>query len=87
MPPRSLRAVPPPSPAEAPEEPAPDPQIVAEIDRILDDARDRLPPEALAALREDMLAFATGHPAMVELWRRARPRAVPESSGVVPTGE
>ena len=84
MPPRSLRAVP---AAARPEEPAPDPQLVAEVDRVLDDVRDRLPPEALAALREDMLAFATGHPAMVELWRRARPRAVPASSGVVPTGE
>lgn len=87
-PPRPLRSVP---PAASPENEAyplpPDPQLLEEIELALDDVRADLPPEALAALREDMLAFATGHPAMRELWRRARSRPVPASSGWVPTGE
>jgi len=66
--------------AEAPEL-EDDPRIVEEVERALDPFRARLPPEALAAMREDMLAFATTHPAMKELWCRARPRVVPETSG------
>lgn len=84
MPPsHPLRAVPSPDTAEADT----DPQLMEEIERALDDFRDHLPDDALAALREELLAFATGHPAMKELWLRARPRIVPESSGFVPTGE
>jgi hypothetical protein len=77
MPPRPLRAV---ASAETPET-EDDPRIVAEVERALDAFRERLPPAALAALREDMLAFATTHPAMKETWRRARPRVPPTSSG------
>lgn len=88
-----------PAPAPAPLAPAPasheapapsaavDPRIVAEVERVLEGFRSSLPPDALAALREDMLDFATTHPSMKDLWDRARPRPVPASSGVVPTGK
>jgi hypothetical protein len=83
MPPSgSMRAAP---PVELPED-EPDPQLIEEVERALDAYRELLPPDALEAMREEMLAFATGHPAMRELWLRARPRPVLESSGFVPTG-
>ena len=54
-----------------------------EVERALARFRDLLPPEALDALREEMLDFAMTHPEMKELWSRARPRPIPDSSGVV----
>lgn len=80
---RPLRAVPPADPPETEAER----QLLEEIERALGEVGGDLPPEALAALRGEMLAFATGHPAMRELWRRARSRPVPESSGWVPAEE
>ena len=54
-----------------------------EVERALARFRDLLPPDALDALREEMLDFATTHPEMKELWSCARPRPIPDSSGVV----
>jgi len=64
-----------------------DPRIVAEVELTLQSFQRLLPPEALAALREDLLDFATTHPAMQDIWSRARPRPTPASSRVVPTGK
>lgn len=82
---RKLRAVPAAPPEETSASAEDDPRIVAQVERALDAFRTLLPPDALAALREDMLDFATTHPAMKELSSRARPRPVPASSHVVPT--
>ncbi len=42
-----------------------------------------LPPEALAALREEMEMFALTHPEMRRMVERMRPRAPAEASDVV----
>lgn len=84
---RPLRAVPS-APSQAGQEQGAgvDPRIL-EVERALDAFRHVLPPEALDALRKDLLDFATTHPVMKDIWSRARPRPAPDSSGVVPTDE
>lgn len=57
------------------------------IARLVDEAVARygplLPPEGLAALREEMEMFARTHPEMRRMVRRLRPRAPVEVSDVV----